>query len=80
MSNLQEIEQAIERLPRSEVFALGEWLAARINAEWDEQFESDVHGGRLDEAARRAIEPGNLGTTGVANSKAVDSFWQGYHR
>ena len=55
MSTLQEIESAIEGLPRKEVFALGEWLQERIEHEWDTQFERDVKGGRLAAAAQKAI-------------------------
>jgi hypothetical protein len=55
MSTLQEIEQAIEQLPPSEAHRLSQWLVDRLNAKWDEQFESDVESGRLDAIAEQAI-------------------------
>lgn len=61
MSTLQEIEQAIDRLPQEQVFALGEWLQQRLDAEWDRQFERDVKTGRLAAAARKAIEEHRAG-------------------
>ena len=56
MNNLLEIEAAIERLPRTEVFTLGEWLRERLEAEWDREFEEDVAAGRLDTLAQRAVD------------------------
>lgn len=61
MSTLQEIEQAIDRLPPDQVFALGEWLRQRLDDRWDTQFESDVKSGRLTSAARNAIEEHRAG-------------------
>ncbi len=56
MGTLQEIEQAIDRLPQDEVFALSEWLQQRIDFQWDKQFEGDVEAGRLNAVAQKAIE------------------------
>lgn len=61
MSNLSEIEAAIERLPREEVFTLGEWLRQRLEDEWDREFEEDVTAGRLDALAQRAIDAHRMG-------------------
>jgi hypothetical protein len=55
MSTLQEIEQAIDKLPRGEAFQLGAWLERRLNDEWDDQIENDVASGRLDKIAQQAI-------------------------
>lgn len=48
MSTVQEIEAAIEKLPRAEFFALVERLRERHAAAWDRQIEDDASAGRLD--------------------------------
>ncbi len=68
MSTLQEIEQAIDQLPRNQAFKLSEWLDRRLNNEWDEQFESDVKAGRLDKVAQEALKEHRAG-----NSKSFPS-------
>jgi hypothetical protein len=55
MSTLQEIEKAIDRLPRDQAFELSEWLQQRLDDVWDRQFESDVREGRLTGIAEKAI-------------------------
>lgn len=55
MSTLQEIEEAIDRLPRDQAFELNEWLQQRLDDEWDRQFEGDVKAGRLASLAQKAI-------------------------
>lgn len=55
MSTVQEIEQAIEKLPREELFRLTDWLSSRFADAWDRQIEEDVAAGRLDELAAEAI-------------------------
>jgi len=55
MSTLEEIEEAIGRLPRKEVLELRDWIQERIDREWDRQFAEDVESGRLKEAAAAAI-------------------------
>ncbi|MCH7224942.1 hypothetical protein [Haloferula sp. A504] len=55
MGTLQEIEEAIDRLPKDQVFALGEWLQRRIDAQWDQQLEDDVEAGRLNKVAEEAL-------------------------
>ena len=63
MSTLQEIEKAIDQLPRSQAFELGEWLEQRLNNDWDEQFEADVNTGRLDKLAQAALKEHRAGKT-----------------
>lgn len=63
MSTLKEIEQAIDQLPRSQAFKLGEWLDRRLNDDWDKQFESDVTAGRLDKVAQEALEEHRSGNS-----------------
>lgn len=55
MNSLMEIEEAIERLPHDQVVELLEHLEKRVADDWDRKFESDVIGGKLNAAARRAI-------------------------
>jgi hypothetical protein len=55
MSTVQEIESAIEQLPRTEMGKLANWLSSRFAAEWDSQIEEDIKAGRLDHLARQAL-------------------------
>jgi hypothetical protein len=56
MSTVEEIETAIEKLPREEFFLLTGWLSEKFAQNWDAQIEDDVSAGRLDEFARAALE------------------------
>lgn len=49
---MAQIEQAIARLPREEVFALGRWLDEQREALWDAQMEEDAAAGKLDFLSR----------------------------
>jgi len=53
VTNIQEIEQAIGRLPREEFFELMRHLRERHAAEWDRQIEEDAQTGKLREAYER---------------------------
>ena len=55
MSTVQEIEQAIERLPRQEVFLLTSWLSSHFSDLWDRQIEEDISSGLLDDLAAEAL-------------------------
>ena len=55
MSTLVEIEAAIEKLPRSDVRQLHEWIAERDQEHWDKQLQADVAAGKLDRFAQEAI-------------------------
>lgn len=55
MSTVEEIETAIEKLPREELFELTSWLSGKFSSAWDAQIEEDVSAGRLDELARVAL-------------------------
>ncbi len=63
MSTLQEIEKAIDKLPRGEVYELGAWLDQRLNGDWDTQIENDVKDGRLDAIAEEALREHRAGKT-----------------
>ena len=55
MSTVQEIEQAIEKLPREDVFLLTNWLSTHFSDLWDRQIEEDISAGLLDDLAAEAI-------------------------
>jgi hypothetical protein len=48
VTNIQQIEQAIAKLPREDFFELVRHLRARHEDEWDRQIEEDATAGRLD--------------------------------
>ena len=61
---MQEIKQAIERLPKEEFRELSEWIINQHDEnEWDRQFEEDIRGGRLDKLAQEAVEDLKAGRT-----------------
>jgi len=55
MSTIQEIEDAIRKLPDEELATLRAWFAEFDAASWDRQFEQDVAAGRLDALADEAL-------------------------
>ena len=55
MSTVEEIEKAIENLPRDDFFRLRDWVAHRFEDEWDKEFEEDASSGQLDAAASTAL-------------------------
>jgi hypothetical protein len=60
MDRVEQIEAAIDALPREEYQRLLQWFRARDQAEWDEQLDSDSAAGKLDllftEADRESAE------------------------
>lgn len=61
VSTVQEIEAAIEKLPRDQFLALVDRLRARHADEWDRQIAEDAKAGRLDflvEEAKQDIAGG----------------------
>lgn len=55
MTNIVDIERAVERLSPEELKAFRAWFAGRDAAEWDREFEADVAAGRLDSLAEEAL-------------------------
>jgi len=53
VTKVQEIEQAIAKLPREEFFDLARHMRERHAQEWDSQIEEDAESGKLREAYRR---------------------------
>lgn len=56
MSNIEDIEIAISKLPREDLRALRKWFADFDAEQWDRQFENDVASGRLDKLADKALK------------------------
>ena len=53
---MTEIEAAISKLPRKDLWRLKEELDRRCQADWDAQIEEDARsGGPLDRLARKAL-------------------------
>jgi hypothetical protein len=61
MSTIQEIEDAIRRLPDDDLAALRAWFAEFDAEAWDRQFERDVAEGRLDALADEALRDAREG-------------------
>ena len=55
MSTIQEIEDAIRRLPEGDLAALRAWFADFDAEAWDRQFERDVAMGKLNALADEAL-------------------------
>ncbi|MDG3005162.1 hypothetical protein [Paludisphaera mucosa] len=55
MSTVDEIEDAIRKLPDEDLAALRAWFAEFDAAVWDRQLERDVAEGRLDALADEAL-------------------------
>ena len=55
MSTVFEIENAVQKLSRTELAAFRDWFLGFDAAAWDKQFEEDVTAGRLDTLADEAI-------------------------
>ena len=61
MSTVDEIEDAIRKLPDEDLATLRAWFAEFDAAGWDRQFEEDVAEGRLDALADEALRDGREG-------------------
>ena len=48
MGSLEEIEQAIEKLPPEEFLQIARWVREREQRQWDERLDSDSASGKLD--------------------------------
>lgn len=48
MGRIEEIEQAIEKLPPEEFRQIARWIREREQRQWDEQLDRDSAAGRLD--------------------------------
>ena len=52
--SVQEIEQAVSRLPAKDLATFRRWFQEFEAQLWDEQIEQDVKAGKLDKLAERA--------------------------
>jgi hypothetical protein len=52
---LQQLEKTISELPPDQLAKFREWFLAFDADKWDQQFESDVAAGLLDQLANEAI-------------------------
>ena len=68
---IQEIEQAIAKLPRKEFFELVRHLRERHARDWDQQIEEDAQSGKLREVYRR-LESENQGQPEVRLDDFLD--------
>jgi hypothetical protein len=71
LSTVQEIESAIEKLPRAEFLALVDRLRARHADAWDQQIEADAQSGRLDALFAR-LEKENRGQPEIPLDEVLD--------
>ncbi len=55
MSTLQDISEAIGKLPAEDLVAFRAWFAEFDAGQWDRQFVEDVAAGRLDDLAEEAL-------------------------
>ncbi len=56
MTKIQEIQAAIESLPREDYVRLRQWFSERDWEEWDKQLEADSEAGRLDFLIQEAFD------------------------
>jgi hypothetical protein len=55
MSKLEAAENQVKQLDPQELKSFRQWFAEFDAELWDQQFESDVHNGKLDKFAERAL-------------------------
>ena len=55
MSNVEDIEKAVERLPAAELAKFRAWFDGFDAARFDERIERDAHDGKLDALADQAF-------------------------
>lgn len=48
MTNLAEIEAAIQQLPEGDVLQLSVWLQEYLDEMWDQQIEANLESSKLD--------------------------------
>ena len=63
MTRIEQLEQDIMALSRSELAALRDWFQSYLADEWDRQIEADVKAGKLDHLAREALAEHKAGRT-----------------
>jgi inorganic pyrophosphatase len=61
MSKVKDLESQIQELSPEELTAFREWFTTYDAGTWDQEFEADVKGGKLDAMAQRALRDHNAG-------------------
>jgi hypothetical protein len=56
MSKVQEIEQLIEKLSRTEFHEIREWILERDWAHWDTQLDKDIKARKLEDLVSESQE------------------------
>ena len=56
MKSIEEIETAVKNLPPEDFERFRTWYEEFEADQWDRQFKEDVHKGRLEKHAKRAIK------------------------
>jgi len=54
MTNLPEIEAAIQKLPENDIRQLADWLLNYLDEVWDQQIETDLASGKLNHLIAKA--------------------------
>ena len=63
MGKIENLERLIKDLSQAELTGFREWFAAFDAEAWDHQFEADVHAGKLDALAEKALKAHASGAT-----------------
>jgi len=63
MTRVQQLEQEIKELTRSELAAFRKWFQEYDAAEWDRQIEEDALSGQFDRLAEKALSDHKAGRT-----------------
>jgi len=63
MGKIEKIEQDVQALSPDELAQFRAWFLEYDWAAWDRQLERDVHGGRLDALAEKALRDHAAGKT-----------------
>jgi hypothetical protein len=56
MMTVQEIEKAVESLPKPDLYKFREWFEKFDAETWDRQFKKDIHSGKLNNLADQALK------------------------
>lgn len=54
--SVEELQAAVVQLRAEELDRFSQWFEEFLADQWDRQIEADILAGRLDAAARRAVE------------------------
>ncbi|TVP63161.1 MAG: hypothetical protein EA343_08790 [Nodularia sp. (in: Bacteria)] len=54
MTNLPEIEAAIQKLPENDIRQLADWLLNYLDEVWDQKIETDLASGKLNHLIAKA--------------------------